>query len=53
MDIKHEELGSAPIIRRLTFDFEDFSSEKLSSILNDVLTEFSNKLNMQSLHSAE
>ena len=53
MDIKHEELGSSPIIRRLTFDFEDFSSEKLSSILNDVLTEFSNKLNMQSLHSAE
>ena len=53
MDIKHEEEGSSPIIRRLTFDFEDFSSEKLNSILNDVISEFSNKLNMKAIHSAE
>ena len=53
IDIKHEEEGSSPIIRRLSFDFEDFSSEKLNSILNDVITEFSNKLNIKAIHSAE
>lgn len=53
IDIKLEENGSSPIIRRLSFDFEDFSSEKLNSILNAVLTEFSNKLNMQAIHNAE
>ena len=53
LDIKHEEEGSSPIMRRLTFDFEDFSSEKLNSILNDVITEFSNKLNMKAMHSVE
>ena len=53
MDIKHEEEGTSPTIIRLTFDFEDFSSEKLNSILNDVIAEFSSKLNTQKTHSAE
>ncbi len=53
MDIKHEEDGNSPVIRRLTFDFEDFSSDKLTSILSDVIAEFTNKVNMKSLHSAE
>lgn len=53
IDIKHEEGDNPPIVRRLAFDFEDFSSEKLSSILNDVITEFSNKVNLNIMHNAE
>lgn len=53
MDIKHEEEGVSPNIRRLSFDFEDFSAEQLTSILNDVITEFSSRLNMKSMHSTE
>ena len=53
MDIKHAEEGKHPDIRRLTYEFEDFSAEKLTLILQDVMNEFSNKLNMNIIHSAE
>lgn len=53
IDIKHEETDTPPVIRRLSYDFEDFSSEKLSSILDDVISEFSNKINLNIMHSAE
>ena len=53
MDIKHIEEGKPPVIRRLTFDFEDFSSEKLTSILKDVIREFSQRLNMVNIYTTE
>ena len=53
MDIKHNEEEKQPEIRRLTFDFEDFSAEKLTSILNDVINEFSTRLNLNIMHTAE
>ena len=53
MDIKHNEEGKQPEIRRLTFDFEDFSADKLTLILNDVINEFSARLNLNIMHTAE
>ncbi len=53
IDIKHTEEDNPPVIRRLTYDFEDFSSEKLESILKDVISEFSNKLNLDTLYKTE
>ena len=53
MDIKHNEEEKQPEIRRLTFDFEDFSADKLTLILNDVINEFSARLNLNIMHTAE
>ena len=53
IDIKHNDEEKQPEIRRLTFDFEDFSAEKLTSILNDVISEFSARLNLNIMHTAE
>ena len=53
MDIRHMQEDEKPYIRRLTYDFEDFSAEKLSSILKDVINEFSERLNMQKLNAVE
>jgi len=53
MDIKHTEDDKTPVIRRLTFDFEDFSAEKLTSILKDVINEFSEKINLSKIYTAE
>ena len=43
IDIKHFLGEENPVIRRLTYDFEDFSEERLSSILKDVINEFSER----------
>ncbi len=51
IDIKHSEKDIPPMIRRLTYDFEDVSEELLTSIINDVITEFSNRVNMNELQS--
>lgn len=53
IDIKHFEENSTPVIRRLTYDFEDFSEEKLSSIIKDVINEFSQRLSLNTLTKAE
>lgn len=45
IDIKHTVNEEKTKSRRLSFDFEDFSSEKLLSIIQDVLKEFEVKLN--------
>lgn len=45
MDIKHTARSNNPKIQRLTFDFEDFSSEKLLSVLQDIIKEFAIQLN--------
>ncbi|MBQ9245236.1 hypothetical protein IJ182_03105 [bacterium] len=53
MDIKHTESNKEPVIRRLSFDFEDFSADKLHSILKDVIQEFSDMLNLQKMNAVE
>ena len=53
MDIKHFEGEKPPVIRRLTYDFEEFSSEKLESILKDIIQEFADKLNMKIMNASE
>lgn len=45
IDIKHIIGVGHPQVRRLTFDFEDFSSDNLLSILKDVIKEFSDRIN--------
>lgn len=53
MDIKHFAQDEKPVIRRLTFDFEDFSEEKLSSILTDVINEFIQRINYDLMKQPE
>ncbi len=53
IDIKHLEENTKPVIRRLTYDFEDYSEEKLSELLKDMINEFSQRLSLNSLYQAE
>lgn len=53
IDIKHKEKNSTPMVRRLTYTVEEFSEEKLSSILNDVVKEFSAKLNLNKIYNSD
>lgn len=53
IDIKHSEENASPMIRRLTFDFEDFSEEKLTSILIDMINEFSERLSLKAIQQPE
>ena len=53
MDIKHFDGDTQPVVRRLSYDFEDFSAEKLNSILDDVIKEFSGRLSMKIMSSAK
>lgn len=47
IDIKHKFGTKRPQLRRLSYDFEDISQEKLISILEDVKNEFEVKLNKE------
>lgn len=49
MDIKHFDENSHPVIRRLTYDFEEFSEEKLSSILQDIINEFTQRISLETI----
>ena len=51
MDIKHSEGDNQPVVRRLSFDFEEFTSDRLTSILKDVVQEFADKLNMKMINN--
>lgn len=53
IDIKHKEKNGTPLVRRLTYTIEEFSEEKLSSILNDVVKEFSAKLNLNKIYNSD
>ena len=53
IDIKHFDDTQKPVIRRLTYDFEDYSEEKLSSLLKDMINEFSQRISLNSIYSAE
>lgn len=53
IDIKHMSEDENPVYRRLTFDFEDFSEDKLSSILTDMINEFSQRVSLNTLKQTE
>ena len=53
IDIKHKEKNGTPLVRRLTYTVEEFSDEKLSSILYDVIKEFRAKLNLNKIYNAD
>ena len=46
VDIKHIDDKTSPNIRRLTYDFEDFSETTLNSLLSDMVNEFANRLSL-------
>ncbi len=49
IDIKHMAKDENPVIRRLTYDFEEFSEERLTSILKDVINEYSERLSLTAI----
>ena len=53
IDIKHYDENNEPTVRRLTYDFEDYSEEKLNALITDMINEFSQRISFNSLHSAE
>ncbi len=53
IDINHYENDNPPVVRRLTYDIEELSEEKLSSILNDVINEFANNLSLNKICTTE
>lgn len=53
MDIKHTEGDKHPEIRRLSYDFEDFTEDLLTSILKNVIQEFADRLNLKIMNATE
>lgn len=53
MDIKHTEEDKSPEIRRLSYDFEDFTEDLLTSILKNVIQEFADRLNLKIMNATE
>lgn len=51
IDIKHTVGSKRPQLRRLSYDFDDFSSEKLLSILQDIIKEFEAKINKNGIEN--
>ena len=49
MDIKHYQDDKEPNVRRITFNFEEFSEEKLSSILVDIINEFLQRMSIETI----
>lgn len=49
MDVKHMEENSNPSVRRLIYDFEEFSEEKLSLILKDIINEFLQRISLNTI----
>ncbi len=53
VDIKHSEKNSSPSVKRLTFEINEFSEEKLTSILRDLISEFNAKQGLSKIYSDE
>ncbi len=53
IDIKHSEGDKAPEIRRLSYDFEDFTDKLLTSIITNVIQEFADKKNLKMINITE
>lgn len=47
VDIKHYEKDKPELVQRLSYDFEDFSEEKLQLLLDEMLNEYEQKLNLK------
>ena len=53
VDIKHKEKNKKSSVKRLTFEVDEFSEEKLTSIISDVLQDFSSKVNIDKIYNPE
>lgn len=53
VDIKHYYKKENPRVKRLTYDFEEFSEETLNLLLEEMLKEFSNELSLNVMYNAE
>ena len=49
MDIIEKEGKKKPIIRRRTYEFEDISEEKISEIIDEMLSEYTNRISLNNM----
>lgn len=52
-DIKHFPKNHQPKVKRYTFDFEEFSEEKLTVLLEELIKEYLNNMLLDKLYAAE
>lgn len=53
IDIRHFIGNNPPKVKRLTYDFEEFSEDKISILLEDMIKEYSNNVIIDKLYTAE
>ena len=53
IDIKHFEKEKETEVKRLTYDFEDFSEEKINLLLEEMVNDFINKLSLNIIQNAD
>lgn len=53
IDVKHYNNNENPIVKRLVYDFEEFSEETLNLLLEEMVQDFSNTLNLNLMHDSE
>lgn len=53
VDIKHYDSEGTPNVRRHTFDFDEFSADKLSELLEEMIKEFTGNSLINNLYNAE
>ena len=53
IDIKHFEKDKEKEVKRLTYDFEDFSDEKISLLLEEMINDFENKISLNILYNTD
>lgn len=53
VDIKHYEKEKETEVKRLTYNFEDFSEEKISTLLEEMINDFTNKLSLNIIQNAD
>lgn len=53
MDIKHYAKDEKPIVRRLSFDFEDLSEDELTAIISNMLNDFAQRVNLDLMKQSE
>lgn len=53
VDIRHFIANHPPTVKRLTYDFEDFSEEKISILLEDMIKDYLNNSILDKLYTSE
>ena len=53
VDIRHFIANHPPTVKRLTYDFKDFSEEKISILLEDMIKDYLNNSILDKLYTSE